>query len=251
MIIEKKFLFFRSVRILYEREDVASLLKKKRRDYVTVVSYRPLSLPGFKVSVKKVANVRLNASPEKIFGRFSISTRNEINRTYKIKELKFGVPDTNLEGAYDLYCRFERAQGRTPWTIDTYKNTILFNAYFKGELIVSIPCYDIRPYLQIRSISSKRFEKNDRESKKVIGYASRRLICEICRYGRENGYEFAGLGAVNYSTSQKAGVSDFKMFFAPEVGEEYTYTYESGLFKGLKVLMPVKIFISKILGRFR
>ena len=244
MIIEKKFLFFRSIRILYEDEDVSLLLKKERYDYAAVVSYEPVVLPvGFRLKRKKVANIRLKGSMEEIFGRFSVSTRNEIHKTRKIDGLEFKVADDDIAGSYDLYRRFEKAQGRSPWSVDTYKNTILFNAYYKGEIIVSIPCYNLRPYLQVRSISSKRLEENDKEMKKMIGYAGRRLIYEICRYGKERRYEFAGLGAVNYSTSQKAGVSDFKIFFAPEIADEYTYTYESAIFRRLKTLLPIKNLI--------
>ena len=247
MIIEKKFLFFRSVRILYEGENISSLLDRKRYDYAVVVSYEPLRLPAnFRLSKKKAANIRLNGSSEEIFGRFSVSTRNEIHKTRKIDELEFKIADENFKDSYDLYCRFEKEQSRAPWSVETYKNTILFNAYYKGEIIVSMPCFNLQPYLQIRSISSKRLEAHDAAAGKMIGYASRRLIYEICRYGKEKGYEFAGLGAVNYSTSQKTGVSDFKMFFAPEIGDEYTYTYESGLFRFLKILLPLKNIFLKL-----
>ena len=111
-----------------------------------------------------------------------------------------------------------------------------------------MPCYDLFPYLQVRAMFSKRMgvgEKN-KELYKLIGSATRRLIFEICKYGKEKGYEFVGLGSINYSTSQKANVANFKMFFGSREGEEYTYVYKSERFIFLE---KIKNFLNTLLKK--
>ncbi|MDE2001735.1 MAG: hypothetical protein KGI60_04200 [Patescibacteria group bacterium] len=232
MIFTKHVLFFRSLRVLYQNEPLETLLDTRKYDYITVVSYADLGLEhrGFRVKKKTLANIRLNGTPEEIAGRFARRTQQEIKRTYAMPDLEIRVAEGDTEEAYGLYREFERAQGRKPWKRDTFSNLIHFNAYYKGELIAAVPCYDLSPYLQVRAIFSKRLGAEDKELYKIIGSATRRLIFEICKYGKERGYAFVGLGSVNYTTQQKANVANFKMFFGSEEGEEYTYIYRSPRF---------------------
>ena len=147
--------------------------------------------------------------------------------------------DTHISEAYSLYRRFEEKHRRKPWSKKSFEGTIYFNAYLNGKMIVSIPCYDIFPYLQVRSISSLRLNTKDRQVYKYIGFATRRLIYEMCAYGKEKGHTFIGLGAVTETTKQKKNVAQFKKFFAPRIETEYTYTYQSrrfALFNKLRYL---------------
>lgn len=235
MIYEKKKLhIFTSLRILHQGEDVLAILHEKKPDRLAVVSYKPLPLEehGFTVKHKRVANLYLSGTIDDVFGTFSVSTRNEINKTFKMPDLEIRVRDNNREEAYHIYSAFEKLQGRKPWSRDTFDKNLYFNAYYKGKLIVTIPCYDLSPYLQIRSISSIRMDpKIDKELYRIVGYATRRLIYEAAKYGIEHGYTFVGLGAISEATVQKKNVSQFKMFFAPRVEDEYTYVYQSKRFQ--------------------
>jgi len=239
MIFQKKILFFRSLRVLYQNEDLEKIADKNKYDYITVISYRDLGLEkqGFSLAHKKIANIHLSGDMESILNGFARRTRQEIQKTYTIPELEFKIDDQNLAETYKLYREFESAQGRKPWKADTFNSGVkLFNAYYKGELIASVPCYDIFPNLQARAIFSKRLSVEDPELYKIIGYATRRLIYEICAYGKERGYNFFGLGPVVFSTPQKANVAQFKMFFGGKIEDEYTYTYISKRFAFLRKL---------------
>ncbi len=232
MITKKQFLSFRSLRVLYQSEDL-DLLLNNAYDYVTVIAYQDLGLEkkGFEVVKKKIANIYLDGSEEEILNRFTRTTRQEVAKTHEIPDLEFRIEDSNVEIEYRLYCDFERAQGRKPWKRTSFDNLKHFNAYYKGEMISSVPCYDLFPYLQVRAMFSKRLTDDNQELRKIIGYATRRLIYEICRYAKKKNYAFLGLGAVNYSTTQKANVAQFKMFFGSRVEDEYTYTYASRRFR--------------------
>ncbi|MBI3046081.1 MAG: hypothetical protein HYY86_00840 [Candidatus Harrisonbacteria bacterium] len=237
MIFKKNKFFLHSLRVLYQGENLRELLDKNKYDYITVISYNDLSLEkeGYGLVRKKLANIHLGGTIEEILDRFARRTRQEVLGTYKISNLEFRLANDDLKKTYNLYKEFERAQGRKPWKIDSFQNTLLFNAYYKDELIASVPCYDLFPYLQVRAMCSKRMGMGERNKElyKLIGSATRRLIFEICKYAKEKGYEFVGLGSINYSTPQKANVANFKMFFGSREGEEYTYVFKSRRFIAL------------------
>ncbi|MBU4348149.1 hypothetical protein KJ671_01415 [Patescibacteria group bacterium] len=254
MIQEKNKLLFRSLRVLYQNENLKELLDKNKYDYITVISYDDLGLEeeGYSLKYKKLANIALNSTIEEILERFTRRTKQEVLSTYKVGEFEFKVADPNLKATYKLYKKFERAQSRKPWGKESFNGVINFNAYYKGRLVASVPCYDVFPYLQVRAIFSKRMEESDKGLYKLIGSATRRLIFEACKYGQERGYKFVSLGSVNYSTEQKANVANFKMFFGSELGDEYTYTYKSSKFmfleKTRKLIKDMKVF--RILNRY-
>ena len=242
---QKNKLLFRSLRVLYQDEDLRELLDKDKYDHITVISYGDLGLEkeGYTLKHKKLANIALNGTIDTILEKFARRTKQEVLSTYKIPELEFKIADQDLKTTYKLYKDFERAQGRKPWGKESFDGVINFNAYYEDELIASVPCYDVFPYLQVRAIFSKRMKENDKQLYKLIGSATRRLIFEACKYGKEKGYKFVGLGSVNYSTKQKANVANFKMFFGSELGDEYTYTYKSWKFIFLE---KIKSFIKRI-----
>ncbi len=247
MIFKKRKFLMNSLRVLYQNEDLSKLLDKSEYDIITVISYCDLGLEkdGFKCKRKGLANIHLYGSPEEILGRFVRTTRQEVNQTYDIEGLLFRVGEPNSKEMYELYSKFELAQERKPWGENTFLGVINFNAYYNGELIASVPCYDLYPYLQVRAIFSKRLDVSNQTLRKIIGRAGRRLIFEICKYGKEREYEFVSLGSVNYSTEQKSNVADFKMFFGPKIGDEFTYTYKS---KKFLFLEKVKKLITRKIG---
>ncbi|HEY4493134.1 MAG TPA: hypothetical protein VJB98_00745 [Candidatus Paceibacterota bacterium] len=231
ILTHKKWGIFKSVRVLYQGE----ALKFSKWDYVTVISYSPLPLEkeGFSLTTKNIANIYLDGTDEEILGRFSRNTRNEILRTIQDSPLRqgfagqvrFTIHEEYRKEIYELYKEFETSQGRAPWREETLRSGIIhFNAYYKDELISSIPCYDLKPVLQVRAMFSKRLSTHDHEFNKIISNANRRLVYEVCKWARAREYKFVGLGAVTTSTEQKANVAQFKMFFNPKVETEYTYT---------------------------
>src|SRR6185295_9653471 len=98
MIFEKQFLFFRSLRVLYQQEDLEVLLSKDY-DYMTIISYEPLPLEvrGFTCTHKQVANIHLDAEPEVILKGFKRTTQQEIAKTYSIPDFKVVMEDENFE----------------------------------------------------------------------------------------------------------------------------------------------------------
>lgn len=247
MIKKEKKLFFNAFYVWLVDEKLSDMINKKKYSYIYIYSYKKLNLDkSFRLKQKKIVNIYLKDPLEQILKKFKRATRQEINKTYNIKELTFVMDDKNLEETYKLYKKFEYNQNRVPWKIETFSNVKLFNAYYKGKLISAIPCYDLFPYLQARAMSSDRYQDNDKEMRKIVGHATRRLIYEICRYTKERNYKFFGLGSINYNTEQKSNVSQFKNFFGGIIEDEYSYVYKSRIFKIFEDLVFIKVFLKKV-----
>lgn len=188
---------------------------------------------------------------EEIFGKFNETVRNEIRRTFKTEDLYFKINDSNFEGAYELYKNFEYSQGRIPFPLSAMKGYKIFSAYYKNQLISLILYIDSFPYLRTRSICSRRLQIDNKELYKIIGYASKRLVYEICKYGKENSYRLLDLASINLTDSKKSGVAQFKSGFGGKIEDEYTYIYKSKLFKFFEKLTQIKLFVLKIIYKIK
>ena len=236
MIFTKQRLGFRVIRILYQGENLSDVISRYRPDYCTVVAYEhvPLEPLGFRVTEKNIANIYLDGDIAAVFGRFTVSTRNEINRTLRDPDFVFRTPDTDVAASYRLYCEFEKQHGRVPWKRDSFTSVLAFNAYWQGELVSTIPVYDLGNVLKVRAMASARGTAHaSKERYKAVSHASRRLVYELCRYGVAHGHRFVGLGEVTTTTEQKANVAQFKLFFGARVEREYTHTFGSRRFRTL------------------
>jgi len=246
MITREKKLIFNVLRILHVDEDLSALIDKTKYAFISIISYKPLNLgTDFFLKQKNIINIYLTDPIEEIFERFTRSTKLEIKKTYQIQELEFVMDDKNLEGTYNLYKQFEYSQGRVPWKKASFDGVKLFNAYYNGELISSIPCYNLYPYLQARAMFSKRIE-GDKQYKKIVGHATRRLVLDICQYAKTHNYLFFGLGSINFESYQKSNVSQFKGFFGGVIENEYTYIYKNSSYKIFEKLLTAKARLKKL-----
>ncbi|MDP2812695.1 MAG: hypothetical protein Q8O32_03310 [bacterium] len=231
MIIISKKLFLKNVLVLFEDDKVPEIIKNGHYSRVIVSSYNKLDLEGFSLKIKTTALIDLDQDLETIFSKFSDTTRNEIRKTYKNQGLSFQFLKSISEEVHQLYKEFEYLQGRVPVGKKNLKNCLFFGAYYNNELISGIYVMALGKYLRIRSIFSRRLKLEDKEKIKVISNASRRIVWEIVQWGRKNSYQCLDLASVNFKNPKTANITKFKMSFAGRVVEEYTYTYNSALYK--------------------
>jgi len=243
MIIRRNPLgIFRSIRVFYEDKDIRALIRSEKPDYLTVISRTGASsFPGYTTCLrKKVAVISLNGSVPEVFQRFRKNTRNEIRRTYTIDDLDFVNDDENIEEWYNLYKNFERAQGRMPWKKSTFSGTALFSAYYKGKMIVGLPFYLAKPILTLHTIASVRLQKDvDQDFQKLVGYATRRIVYNVCEYGSKNGYTEVSLSSVNFTDKKKSSVAQFKLSFGCNLVDEYTCIYMSKRLQAINAIQKV------------
>lgn len=232
MIFIKKKLLFRIIRFILEPwPDVESL--KKEYSAIYLLSYDKKELPGFMVKEKDTPIIYLDKTLEEIFKSFNHTARNEIRKTFnnKIIGLRFVSDDHDLTSNYHLSAEFEKSQGRRPDNISDYQGCKIFSAYYHDELIANIICFDTGSILRAKVICSKRLKIDQPEKRKIISYAGRRLMYEVCRYGIENNYSIYDLGSVNFA---KKNLAQYKMSFTRATIKEYTYTYRSKWFNRLE-----------------
>lgn len=187
--------------------------------------------------------------PEILQG-FNDTTRNEIRRTEKINKLFFrngSLPNTE---SYKLYSDFEFSQRRVPVNFQAISSTLLFSAYYNNEIISGVYLISAGKYLRIRSIFSKRTNAGDKEVYKIIGYATRRIIWEICKWGKNNGYVSLDMASVNINNPKTLSIAKFKMSFGKELVPEYTYIHKTKAFAFFEKMVVVKILFKKLVYKF-
>jgi hypothetical protein len=230
IFVNKKF-FFKKALILLDDEALFNVAHKNPYAYVSAISYSEYKLSNWKRKEKDTALINLRIPEEEIFTGFNDTTRNEIRKTYSNDQLSISQNEADFVELYELYSSFERAQGRKPMEEKEARRYIPFAVKYGSEIIAGQFVYASRPWLRIRSIFSKRLEVPDKEMIKVISNAGRRLMWEICRWGRMNKYESLDVASVNQSEPKSKNIALFKMSFGGKITTEYTYIYESGVYK--------------------
>jgi len=246
MIFESKKLFFNTINLVLEDDKLDEIIKSKKYSKISTTSYKQLDLLGFSVLTKTTALINLTKSEDEIFKKFNDTTRNEIRRAYKIDDLKFVSADTNFEESYFLYKNFEYLQKRVPVSKNELSQCKLFSAYYKKKMISAIYVMESFPYLRIRSIFSLRLKTNDKELYKIMSNATRRIIWEICLWGKKNNFKSLDLASVNFENPRTANITKFKMSFGGEVKNEYTYIYKSSFFRFFEKFVFLKLVLMRI-----
>jgi len=234
MIITKRKFFLTHVRIILDDEELKKYFREKRYSYITGLSYKQFDFgAGVAVKHKKTILISLGDTPEKILGGFHPSTRHEVRRALGDADLTIRSDDLNTDAIYQLYASFERAQGRIPHGRSIFLGSKVFGAYRDGELISAIICYDAKPILRSRANFSKRLMVSDNKDRRAVSGATKRLIYEICLYGRAHGYLYFDQGSVNLTDQKKKSIGEFKSSFGGELVDEYTYTYRGRILQFL------------------
>ncbi len=240
MISENKKLFFQTTFIIFEDSKIRDALRSNKYSSVVGITRTDLGFPEFLRWTKTTSIIDLSKPKEDIFSTFSDTTRNEVRRTEKNSDLSIVSDDKNRDSVYTLYKKFEYSQGRVPFQESNMEACIIFSAYLNNEIISSIYVDKGDKDLRIRYIFSKRLDTSDKEMYKTIGFASKRLIWQICLWGKERRFSFLDMATVNLTDKGKEGISSFKMSFGGELVEEYTYMKKTKLFSYFEALAVLK-----------
>lgn len=246
MIIKRNRLWFKTVTIILEDDTVfIPIIDSKIYDCITILSYNRLDIEGFTLVEKNTALINIT-DVEDAFTSFSDTTRNEIRRTDKIPSLVFINDDKDYEKIFNIYKKFEYSQHRVPIGFLEFKSFKFFTAYYNSDLISCISIIHNNKFIRIRSIFSKRMSIADKELYKIIGYSSKRIMFEICKWGNSNGATSLDLASVNLTDQSKKGITGFKSSFGGENMSEYTYIYKGFWFSVFEKFVVIRNTIKKI-----
>ena len=231
MLIKQKKLWFKKAIILLEDSQVKDVVASKIYSAIDILSYKKMPLENFRVKEKTIAVIDLTREEQSIFYSFSETTRKHIRRTQNNPDLRFDSLTTPTDERYDLFKKFEYSQGRVPMSRKDFKSFRLFTACYKGSPISGVSVIESEHYLRTITIFSKRLDIEDKELYKLTAWSTRRIMWEICVWGKKKGFTSFDLGSINLVDPKKAGVTEFKMAFKGDIINEYTYIYKSTFFK--------------------
>ena len=220
-------------RILSERVEPEELEALKRKySYINVYCYSPFICSGFHSRIQPTLLINLSQDLDRIFGNFNANTRNHVRHSEKNSDLELKVLDTATDTSYKFYRWIKRMDGAHPDLKREFFRCHLFNAYWKGDMIVTMSFYDNGNYIRSKHIASSR--KLMGKDAKVVAHASRALIWEVCKWGKAHGRGVFDLGGINYMDASKAGIREFKQSFGGIEADVGIHRYATRLFLALK-----------------
>lgn len=223
----------RYARLLVEAVDPGRLEALKRDfSYVSIYSYTDRALPGFAGREQPTALIDLSADLETIFRRFRKNTRNEIRKTERMPELGFRIPDEDDAGSYRFYASVKREAGVRPDVREDFRGSLWLNAYVEGAPAASVSVDDNGRVLRLRHIVTLRNRPGF--DARIAGYATRRLIWEACKYGKERERRWVDLAGVIPDDPEKAGIAFFKECFGGTAGACFIHKYETRTFAAVR-----------------
>ncbi len=238
MIVEERRGWFRKVFIPLDSESAMQVARgKKKYSRIQIVSLSPLELPGFRLKRRRTGIIKLGGSMEEIIGSFDRTSRNNIHRADRDAGLRFEMRPRVTDEGYALVVRFVHARGLTPHPRSYYEGCVEFLAFADNEPVSGIFIFPSTPVGLLAAVFSKRHEDCSHEAYKRVGYASKRLMANVCGWGIDHGMTDIDMGGLNLDATDKAGIANSKMAFNPIVAEQYVYTYSSPTFSVLEHVM--------------
>jgi hypothetical protein len=238
MIVEQSKFGFCKVFVPNDTEAAYDVAQNRGRySRITIMSLESLELPGFQSHIGKTGIVSLDADYETVASRFRKTVRNEISRTHRDPDFSWIISNDITDEGYALLCDFFKARGMASFPRSTYQGCMEFLAYEKGVPISGILLYPSAPVPVIAAIFSRRRIVDDDEMYKRIGFASKRLMEEVCKWGIEKGMKAIDLSSLDPESSRVPGITEYKMSFAPAIVDRYIYEYASPTYAFLESLM--------------
>ena len=156
---------------------------------------------------------------------------NDVEKNYRVRVIKCLE---NFEKIYEVYQKFESDRDWIPTLKEEMARHHIFTAYYKDRLISAVTCYQHDGILRIARIFSARLEEDSDFDKRFVGYASRRVFFEVCKYGQANGYKKFDLSGVNFDDPTKAGLTRFKQSFGGPITDVYVCKYMTKDFRDFR-----------------
>ncbi len=247
MLITQNKLWFKKAIVLLDDSLVKEVVASKIYSAIDILSYKKMLLVGFRVKEKTIALIDLMREEQNIFDSFGETTRKHIRRTQNNPDLRFDSIAIPTDEWYELFKKFEYSQNRVPMPRKDFKSFRLFAAYYKDSPISGVSVIESGHYIRTITIFSKRLDIEDKKLYKLTAWSTRRIMWEICLWGKKEGFTSFDLGSVNLVDPKKAGISDFKLSFGGGTMPEYTHIYKSNTFAFFEKLAMLKNQIKKII----
>ena len=186
-------------------------------DYSFVISYGDFKTDVYDVIDKHAVVIDLNNDIEEIFSKFNATARKHIRRFNKLDELSFSDQIFDKREFYKFYCKCEASRGWLPVPQQELFKSIIFYVTYKGSPISGISAYTSNNKIRMGRIFSIRNIATIENSNLIFGVAAKKLVYEFCKYGIKNKFEQLDLGGIDLKSSEKSGISEFKLAFSNKI----------------------------------
>lgn len=210
------------------KEDLNEL--KKHYGYFHIYTLKKIDDPDLSTLEQKTIFINLDKGLDEVFSDFNDTCKKHIRRAERNPEIMIKILDDNFEGSYELYRNIKSAEGAKPDIETEFQDCLLFNAYYKGKMIVTMSFYDNGETIRAKHIASVRKLGEDQ---KVVAQASRLITWEVCKWGASNGRKLLDLAGIT-DDPKKAGIKAFKESFGGNEGVVYMQRYEMPAFSDIK-----------------
>lgn len=238
MKVEQTRFGFRKVFVPNDMEAALEVSRNRSRySRITIMSLVPLELLGFKAGSGKTGLISLDGDIDTVASRFRKTVRNEISRTYRDSGFALKISPDITDDGYALLDTFFKARSMKSFPRSTYRGCMEFLAYVDDVPVSGVLLYPSAPVPEVAAIFSKRRVTEDFEDYKRVGYAGKRVMLEVCKWGIERGMKAIDLSSLDPGSTSVPGITEYKLSFAPEVVTRYTYEYTSPIYGFVESIM--------------
>lgn len=186
-------------------------------DYSFVVSYGDFQAKQYEIINKNAAIIDLADGLDYAFSRFNATARKHIRRFDKIEQLSFHQEIENKQAFYSFYSDAEKSRSWFPVPENELFQSLVYYINYEGNPISGMTAYTHGNLMRLGRIFSTRNLSNLENSNLIFGVAAKKLIFEFCQYAIKNGFHQLDLGGVDLTSSQKSGITEFKLSFTDKV----------------------------------
>lgn len=204
-------------------------------DYSFVVSYGSFEDEEYTMVEKNALLIDLSQKTEDILSNFSATTRNEIRRFDKIKELEFHNSISDRDDFFQFYKNCESDRNWHPVPKSELDNSKVLYVTYNGIPISGMSAYSHCEFMRIGRIFSLRRSFNVPQPNLIFGCAAKRIVFEFIQYAKYNGFKSLDLGGVDLINKQKSGITKFKLSFGGEIVPVIIGRHEKSEFTARKV----------------
>lgn len=189
-----------------------------------------LDVPGFEHTEFTTLVINLTSDLDSIWSRLSAKRcRYPINRA--LRENISIPPSDDLKGFRKMHVRFAKQKGFGSGNFDVNKirpHSKLFLAVHDNEVLSGHLYLVDENKMRLLFAASNRFQR-PKAMEKLIGYASRLLIWEAIKWGKNNSlreFDFGGYYVGSKPDRALENINQFKKSFGGEITTHYNYFKE-------------------------
>jgi lipid II:glycine glycyltransferase (peptidoglycan interpeptide bridge formation enzyme) len=186
---------------------------KGKFDYSFVISYSNFNDEDYEIQDKNAMLVDLSKDLDYILSNFTSTNRKQVRRSEKLDGLKFHYDIIDFDNFYEFYSNCEQDRNWLPVPKEELIASKIIYASYNDIPISGMTSYIDGNYMRLGRIFSLKRSIAMEQPNLIYGAASKRIVFDFCKMAKELGLVSLDLGGVDLNTTEKSGITEFKMSF--------------------------------------